>query len=92
MATDRDEAEIIDVVRGLRQYTTGFDNCHVLLGKLHAFTEPEIKERIRELASKMSAVSRETSQLLQILEKSQQYRGILKKYRINTTEDDHGGE
>jgi len=90
MATDRDEAEIIDVVRGLRQYITGFDNSHVLLGKVHAIADEEIRERIRVVASKISGVSRETSAVLQALEKSTQYRNILKKYKITNDEETDG--
>ena len=81
------DAEILDVVRRLRQYVTTLDNCHLVLDKLSKINDESIKTNVKALIPELIIAGSKTATTLKNIEASKSYRDMLKKFHIDDNKD-----
>ena len=85
------EADILDVVRRLRQTVNSLDNANFLSDKVNMLGDPMLSILVEKAVARISSASELTSSLLKHIENNRTYKEIVKKYRapsVEVTADD----
>jgi hypothetical protein len=75
------DADILDVVRKLRQYTNSLDNVHWLIAKIEAINDPQLSALANKVMLQVDEAGAQAANLLKHVEGNKTYRDIVKKYR-----------
>lgn len=82
------DADLLDLVRKMRQYMTTLDGCHMALDIAAGIEELAIKKDATAMQSEVVAVAKKTSELLKKIESTKQYRDMLRKYNMSDTNEE----
>jgi len=84
------DADLLYVVRKLRQYLSSLDNSNYILGIMDSIDDVNVEMLTVETLPLLSQSSSRLSQLLKQIESTRAYRNMLKNF--NMEEDTDGGE
>jgi hypothetical protein len=76
------DADILDIVRKLRTYTSSLDNCHQVLDSLVYIGDAQISSGVSEVLPDIINTTKKISVILKLLENSRNYRDMIKHFNI----------
>jgi len=76
------DAELLDVVRRLRQYLVALDNCQFMSEQLSRIDDGIVRTNISTLIPTMTETSRMVNILLKNIEASKPYRNMTKHFNL----------
>lgn len=82
------EADILDIVKRLRQFTNALDNVHWLADKLELLQDPALTTMANRTMGQIDEAGAQSANLLKHVEGSKAYRDIVKKYKAPTGVED----
>jgi hypothetical protein len=74
------DADILDIVRKLRTYTSLLDNCHCVLDSLSYVGNAQISEGVADVLPDIINTTQKISLVLKNIENSKNYRDMLKHF------------
>ena len=80
-------AELLDIVRRLRNYMSTIDNIHTTLNSVLQIDDVTISTKTSALLSTVAGTNAQIAQLLRQIEASKSYRDMAKKFNIKEEED-----
>jgi hypothetical protein len=90
--SNMNEADLLDVVRRLRQNVAILDSCDWLVDKVKLLDNQLLNNLADEVYARVNHSATSIATLLKHIENNQQYRDIIKKYRSQTYVEKDDGE
>lgn len=78
------EAELLDVVKKLRQYTNALDNAHFLAGKIKILKDSALTHLATKVMVDVDEAAAGMANLLRHIEGSVSYRDVVRKFKAPT--------
>jgi hypothetical protein len=76
------DAELLDVVRRLRQYLVTLDNCQFMSDQLSKIDDETVRNNISALVPGMTETSQKVNTLLKSIETSKPYRNMTRHFNL----------
>ena len=77
------ETDLIDIVKRLRSHINQLDNIHFLANKCNIIQDNVVNISINNIVVGSDELANNTAKFLRLIESSDLYKSILKKYRPN---------
>jgi hypothetical protein len=81
------DADILDIVRKLRTYTSLLDNCHQVLDNLSYIGDIQISSSVSEVLPDIINTTKKISTVLKLLENSKNYKDMVKHFNTGDLDE-----